>query len=304
MLFTRMSLTRSLHLALGLVAVLVAPLALAACSQASPSSPSATPTPGANSPVYYTAVGASDAAGVGSSSVCVPFSECPDGMGYVPVIARALGQGGATVTLMNMGIPAAVIGPDIEAIGKKYNRTIPGNFLENEVPFLPRNSTVVTVFAGANDVNTLGDALDKGEGGSDPWGWTDQQINAFKADFDALIRGIRDRAPQAKIVVANLPNMAGMPYAAGYTLVQKQAVQKMAVGFDTQAINPYAAQGVAIVDMMCDARSYQASIYSSDGFHPNDSGYQYIAGEMLKAMNGSYPSPQSGCGYMTVVTPH
>jgi lysophospholipase L1-like esterase len=302
MTFTRMSLTPSSHAAPAVAAIL-ALLGLAACSQGSPSSPSPTPTPGGNSPVYYTAVGASDAAGVGSSAVCAPFTECPNGMGYVPVIARALAQGGASVTLMNMGIPGVVIGPDIQAIGNKYYG-IPGNFLDNEIPFLPRNSTIVTVFAGGNDVNALANALFNGEGGSDPWGWMDQQINAFKVDFDAVIRGIKDRAPQAKIVVANLPNVAGMPYAAGYTLAQKQAAQKMAVGFTTQAINPYAAQGIAIVDMMCDARSYQPSIYSSDGFHPNDSGYQYMASEMLKAMNGSYPSPQSSCGYMAIVTPH
>jgi len=27
------------------------------------------------------------------------------------------------------------------------------------------------------------------------------------------------------------------------------------------------------VDLLCDARSYQASNYSSDGFHPNAAGY-------------------------------
>ena len=34
------------------------------------------------------------------------------------------------------------------------------------------------------------------------------------------------------------------------------------------------------VDLMCDARSYLASTYSSDGFHPSDAGYAFIAGEL------------------------
>lgn len=297
----RMRLPRSIRPARA-VGVVLALVSLVACRQ-NPSSPSPTPTPTPGSSIYYTALGASDAAGVGSSAPCLPFTACPDGMGYVPVIARALAVGGATVTLMNMGIPAAVIGPDIQAIGTKHNRTIPGNFLESEVPFVPRNSTIVTVFAGGNDVNTLADALDKGEGGSDPWGWIDLQIGAFKADYQALIRGIRDRAPQAKIVIANLPNFAGMPFTASYTLEQKQAVQKLSVGFTTDAINSFAAEGIPVVDMLCDSRSYQASIYSSDGFHPNDTGYQYIASEMLKAINGSYPAPQASCARMTLVPP-
>ena len=47
---------------------------------------------------------------------------------------------------------------------------------------------------------------------------------------------------------------------------------------------------------MCDARSYLPSNYSSDGLHPNDAGYAYIASEVVKAITaGSYPGPQNGC---------
>ncbi len=47
--------------------------------------------------------------------------------------------------------------------------------------------------------------------------------------------------------------------------------------------------------------SYQASIYSSDGFHPNDAGYQYLAGEVLAAVKaGSWPAPSDSCAQMTL----
>jgi len=74
--------------------VLVAGLgaATAACSKFSNSDTPAAPSgpPAAGSSIVYTAVGASDAAGVGSSAVCVPFTDCPDGKGYVPTAVRTL----------------------------------------------------------------------------------------------------------------------------------------------------------------------------------------------------------------------
>ncbi|MBP1604594.1 MAG: hypothetical protein H6Q09_1766, partial [Acidobacteria bacterium] len=77
----------------------LAPLLLAAvaCSgkRSNPAAPS-TPS-GSGAAIAYTAIGASDAAGVGASAVCVPFTACPEGTGYVPVIARDLRTGGATV---------------------------------------------------------------------------------------------------------------------------------------------------------------------------------------------------------------
>ena len=39
---------------------------------------------------FYAAIGASDGIGFGSSSPCLPFSECPDGTGYVQILRRNL----------------------------------------------------------------------------------------------------------------------------------------------------------------------------------------------------------------------
>ena len=275
-------------------------LLLAACS-GSPSRPSPAPDP--NAPIYYTAIGASDAAGVGSTVPCLPFTTCTEGTGYVPLVARELGRSGITVTLMNMGIPAAVISPRIQAIGATYGREAPASFLNEEAPFVPKDTTHLTIFAGGNDANTIATAVGGGEGGADPNAYIDGQIRAFGEDYASMLKIVRQRAPMAKIVVANLPNFAAMPFTASFSANDKQIMQRISVGFSTQVINTLASQGIAVVDLLCDSRFASPSIFAADGFHPNDTGHQYLAEEMLKALTEtSYPPPKSACSQMVVAS--
>jgi lysophospholipase L1-like esterase len=254
------------------------------------------PVPNAG-PVVYTAIGASDAVGYGSSVPCVPFADCLDGRGYVQNVRRSLQSDGRTVTLTNLGVPGDVLSPTIQAIGNQYGRGIPGNFLQQEMPFVARSSTLVTIFAGGNDANAIGKAVDGGAAGSDIAGYIDQQIRQFGTDYAALVRGVRDRAPSARVVVLNLPNMAGLPYADPLSATQRRWLQRIAVGFSREA-TALTSMGVIVVDLMCDGRSYQAGNYSGDGFHPNDAGYAYIAGEVLPAVSGSVSAPRGDCGFM------
>jgi len=265
----------------------------------SPTSPTPVPSPG--STINYTAIGASDANGVGSSVPCL-FSDCPNGMGYVPVAGRQLRSQGFTVNVLNLGIPTAVIGRDFETLGQQYNRTIVGNFIEQEMPFVQANATIVTIFAGLNEINTITEALGAGAGGSDPNGFIDAQVRAFGTDHATLRTGIAARAGSPRLVVLNIPNPAGMPYLSGASLAQRQAAQRAAVGMTRTVVNPLAGSSTAIIDLMCDARSYQASTYSSDGLHPSDAGYAFIAAEVVRAITtSSYPAPQATCAQMTIV---
>jgi lysophospholipase L1-like esterase len=266
----------------------------------SPTAPSGPPSAG--STIVYTAIGASDAAGVGSSVQCAPFTDCPNGMGYVPVTARTLTAQQFTVKLLNLGIPTSVIGPDFAQLGANYGRTIVGNFIDTEMPFVQKDSTLVTIFAGINEVTTITAALGGGAGGADPLGFIDNQVRAFGVDYATLLDGIRGRAGQPRIVILNVPNAAGMPFLAGAALAQRQAAQRAAVGMTRTVVNPLASESVVIVDLMCDSRSYQSSMYSSDGLHPNDAGYAFIASEVVKAITmSSYPRPQNNCTAMTLV---
>jgi lysophospholipase L1-like esterase len=266
----------------------------------SPASP--TGPPPAGSTIVYSAVGASDANGVGSSVVCVPFGDCPDGMGYVPVATRQLRAQGFTVTLRNNGIATAVIGRDFQTLGQQYNRFIAGNFIDQEMNFILPDSTLVTIFAGINEVNVVTAALGGGAGGADPNAYMDAQVRAFGADYATLLDGIRARAGSPRVVVLNVPNPAGLPYLAGVSLAQRQAAQRIAVAMTKTVVNPLATGNLVVVDLMCDARSYLPSNYFSDGLHPNDSGYAFIASEVVRAVTStSYPAPQASCSAMTLV---
>jgi lysophospholipase L1-like esterase len=288
-------------------ALIVVGLALAAsvgaCAKGgqSPTGPSGPPGPG--SKIVYTAIGASDATGHGASVPCdIPFQECPNGTGYVYVATRQLQAKGFTVTLRNMGIPTAVIGRDFETLGQQYNHFIVGNFIEQEMPFVLPDSTVVTIFAGGNEINTITAALGGGAGASDRPGYIDNQVKAFGADYATLLTGIKARASATRIIALNVPNLAGLPLLASASLGQKQAAQRAAVGMTTTVVNPLTSQGVIVIDLMCDSRTYLPSNLSSDGFHPNDSGYAFIAAEVVRAVtSSSYPAPRSSCSQMTVV---
>jgi lysophospholipase L1-like esterase len=277
-------------------------LVLAACSDGEMQGPTGPgPIPQPSSAITYTAIGASDAAGVGSSMACVPYTDCPNGRGYVQVAARDLRSRGFTVTLNNLGFPAMVLSPRIQEIGRQHGRDIPGNMIDLQAPFVVPATTLVTIFAGANDVDSIVASLGGGAGGSDQMAYINIQIQAFAQDFAALLTKVRTLAPDARIVVLNLPNMAGMPRSASAPIQQRRAQQLLSVGFNTQAINPQAARGVLVVDLMCDPRAYQASTYSGDGFHPSDTGYAWIAAEVVAATTTAYKAPASSCPQMTLV---
>ncbi|HYN10356.1 MAG TPA: SGNH/GDSL hydrolase family protein [Vicinamibacterales bacterium] len=276
--------------------ILAAVLAVSGCAAVnSPSDPPPNPNI-----VLYTAIGASDTTGFGSSVPCLPLTSCPDGTGYVQTIERRLRTSGKSVTLLNLGIPGAVLAPEVQAIGNQLGRGIVGNFIEREIPFVQRNATLVSVFAGGNDANTIGAAIAAGFGGVNPLGYVQTQTDNFGRDLRTLIAGIKERAPQARIVVLNLPNMAGLPYASGYTPNEKRWLQTIAVGFSAQ-VNKLGSQGVLVIDLMCDAAFYQGGMYSGDGFHPNDAGYSRLADFIVAAANtGSVTPPRASCSQMTL----
>lgn len=258
-------------------------------------SPTAPPTP--EGAVRYTALGASDAIGYGGSQSCLPFSACPDGTGYVQIVARRLKAANPDFDASNLGIPGAVISRRLMDLGNAVIGDIYGNFIDSQMPFVPRDSTIITLFAGGNDVNTVGAALRAGRHNGEINGYIDAQIASFTTEFRDLIAGIRARGTGSKLYVLNLPNMARLPYANGYNSTEREYLRRLSVGFSA-AMNATRAADVHIIDLMCHAPAYNAGIYSSDGFHPNDSGYVMLADLVSAAIANAPPAPSSTCGFM------
>jgi lysophospholipase L1-like esterase len=284
-----------------LILGLLAATGSVACNNGGESPTGPGPIPGPNSTIHYTSIGASDAIGWGSSVFCGILADCPNGRGYVQVATRELRSRGFTVNQTNLGIPASVISRRVQDLGALYGRETAGNFLDQQAPFVFADTTLVTIFAGANDVNTITGALGGGAGGADQNAFINSQIQAFAQDFATLLRMVREKAPSVRVVVLNLPNMAAMPFLLNAPLQHRRATQMLSVGMTTTAINPSTASGVTVIDLMCDSRAYQASTYSSDGFHPSDAGYAWIAAEVVAAATTSYRAPASSCSQMTLV---
>lgn len=247
------------------------------CGGGNPAAPGGPP---AGSSFTYAALGASDVVGVGSSQPCTAnFQDC-NGNSYVFVAARQLRTQGYTVTVSPLGISGAVI----------------GSILNTALPLMPGEAKLVTIFTGANDANSFVAAAEFGVGASDPNGYIDQRVATFKSDFAALVAGTRSRAPGAKIVALNVPNLGGAAYSAVATLQRKQWRQRASVGV-TKAIN--ATSGIKVVDLMCRV-ILPASDLAGDGYHPNDSGYSHMADEVVKAFtSASYPAPLDSCSRMS-----
>jgi lysophospholipase L1-like esterase len=322
--------------------------ALGACSNNSgPGAPivgpTATPSPTAKptatpAAIAYTAIGASDAVGYGASIPCAnpPVVANPGclnltGTGYVPDIARALEAGGATVTLDDLGISGAVLGPDIRKVGNLYGsasgttpcqpRTgsdaIPGDFITNELPSVPANSTLVTVFAGGNDTNAIANAAVcltlGGATKAQVAAFVGAEVTAFGTDLQELLLAVKTKTGgHAKIVIADLPNFANIPYAAGglpgltpLPSAVRDLLQEIAVaGFD-QVVYKLAATtfGVPTVDLLCNPQSYVPANFYTDGFHPNDSGYALFAKLYEAQVAAAKPTiPSFTCGETTVST--
>jgi lysophospholipase L1-like esterase len=255
------------------------------------------PTPPPTNTISWGVVGASDGLGIGASVPCLPFDgDCPSGTGYVYVLKRRLLSEGRVVSLSNRALPGAVLSDAIMRLARDIGRTdIPGTFLDQVVPFIPPTSTVITIFAGGNDTNVIAQNIRAGRAGGDIRGFIDTQVRQWGLDFEELVRRLRARAPTARIVAINVPNLGAAPYVAGNSTQERSIVQAIAVGLSDR-VNATIGQNVLIVDLLCDARVYDPGSFSSDGFHPNDRGYALMAELTYPALaTGTASTPSSTC---------
>ncbi len=280
---------------------LLAGLSLVAACSGGSESPTAPTNPEGNA-VHYTVLGASDGIGFGSSIVCAPFDlGCENGTGYAQTIRRRFQAAGRTVTYTNLSVPGSVLSRAIVELAVSLGRSDPGNFVERYPPFIPTTTTHLTLFVGGNDANIIGSAVEAGRGGGDARGFIDGQVRQWGNDLVELVSRVRARAPGARLVAYNLPNLGAAPYMAGRSTLERSIMQRITTGLADQ-VNALTSRGVAVIDMMCDARVLQPSSYSGDGFHPSDAGYAIMAELGYAALSsGSAPTPQPSCAQRTLL---
>ena len=203
--------------------------------------------------------------------------------------------------LTNLGIPASVLSPAIHQIAQANGRDIPANFVDRELPFVPVNTTLVTIFRGANDTNALAEAIDKGAAGNDLRATLPRRFVRSAPTTIGSFAASAPRAADAFIIVVNVPNMAGLPYASAYSVSRRQVkLQAIAVGFARGGQSPgWRRRGRAGYPLR--SAGVDRGRFSSDGFHPNDTGYAYLAERLLAIVNGATPPVAASCSQMVLV---
>jgi lysophospholipase L1-like esterase len=281
-----------------LISLMVCTFAAAAAACKKAESPTG-PTPTGN--VVYTAIGASDGIGFGSSVVCDPFdNECPNGTGYVYLLKRRLQADGRQVALRNRSVPGAVLSPHFQTLARDIGDNFRTTFFDQST-VVPTDTTHITIFAGGNDANAIAQNIRAGRGAADIRGFIDQQANQFGADAIELVSRLRSHSPNARIVAINLPNLGAAPYVASLTTLEKGILQRIAVSL-TDRVNALTSQNVIVADMMCDSRVYERASFSADGFHPSDRGYALMAELAYPALaNGTATTPSSTCPQRSLI---
>ena len=183
-------------------------------------------------PIVYTAIGASDAMGIGGSVPCLPFTDCPNGTGYVPRVARQLEADGHAVTLQELRDSGRRPEP-VDSGGGQSGRSRhrgehagaggavcpcrrdPGDRLHRRQRRQHRGARQSIAARRDPPIPTRSSTA---------------MSRISPPTTRRCVRTIRQRAPNARIIVLNVPNLSGLPYMTGRSLRDRRWIQRLAVG--------------------------------------------------------------------------
>lgn len=187
-----------------------------------------------------------------------------NGSEYPSMLATALG---ATVT--NLGIGGEFTGPLI------YGALHYGGVLADEVGAIPLDTTLVTLYIGANDMWLFGV--------SDYPGYLDvpTTLARYDANIRTIVAGIRARVPGARIILASVPNAALRPVNVNLPQSIKGAYAALADGMRASLY----ATGLPVADL-----EHEPGMYDDANFdgpyspHPIAAGFAIIAADFAKVI--------------------
>jgi lysophospholipase L1-like esterase len=230
----------------------------------------------------YVAIGDSITFGYGATRNCQAFPAhpvdidafCPDGTSYATRVAKGVRDAGIAGHFMDLGINGA----DVSRI------------LRDELPLLPAEATLITIYVGTNDSR----------------GVTKNPVNVvvekYKRKFEERLATIHAKAPNARIILLNFPNerVLGEELMATYH-TPSEALPKYEVvsqSLDT-FINAHYPQ-YPVVDTVCLPESYNVDLLYRLSVHPNDEGASILAKAVLKVIKSPNPSaPPESCKWLS-----
>lgn len=235
----------------------------------------AAPAPTAT-PIVYAALGDSITLGGAASS---PATD------YVSLVGAAL-----NATTTDLGIGGETSGPISQLVSGSLI-SYPG-VLAAEVPNIPLNANLVTLYIGTNDIffaendGLLPDF-------SNFAGIANATVAIYTENVQAIVAGIRARVPNARIIVASVPTSAYRSINQYAPALDIDGVLTMGIGFRNALI----ALGLDVVDFACDPVLYADSTYSDPyNVHPDDAGHAAMAADLLAQITN--PTSPGTCKYV------
>jgi acyl-CoA thioesterase I len=200
----------------------------------------ATPTP--SQPVSAQQIQPITYVALGASDAVGVGTSQPASQGYVPLLEQKLPQGSQ---LVNLGVSGIHLH---EALNEELPRTL------SAAPQL------ITIWLVANDFVAK------------------VPYASYIQDLDTLLSRLR-AGTQARIVMANLPNLTLLPAFARFNTQEKATMADAIKRWDVGIANTAARYDVTLVDLQAEDSLITAhpEYVSADGFHPSATGYAQLA---------------------------
>lgn len=161
-------------------------------------------------------------------------------------------------------------------LGSRYhlvNLGIPGiqahEALRLELPVaLDAHPDLVTIWLAVNDI------IDK------------VPVSNYAQDLDTLLGRLQSGAPQARIAVANVPNIVLLPYFYRHAGFNAQLLQDQMLAYNTVIASIVNRHHAILIDLArySDELAQHPEYVSSDGLHPTVAGYQHLADLFYQAL--------------------
>lgn len=194
--------------------------------------------------IFYAALGDSTGAGVGARS----------GKGYVARLFERIEHVRPGSRLLNLCVSGAET----------------ADVLRDQIPRLTRSAvarpTLFTLGIGINDIGH------------------DVLLETFAANYNEIVRRMKETAPDAPIVLSNIPDIAHAPALPAY---MREAVAARIAEFNAHIQTVAEQEDVRLVDVHAkgvEVISQRPDFFSADGFHPSDVGYEFWAETMWGAI--------------------